>query len=65
MSAHSLQAHQLITSSCECIEAASLRAAMSELVNEIDETNKLVTSMARSLGEAEQETLKQRQAESF
>ncbi len=38
---------------------------MSELINEIDETNKLVASMARSLGTAEQETLKQSQADSF
>ena len=54
-----------MTSSCECIEAASLHAAMSELINEVDETNKLVVSMARSLGTAEQEALKQSQADSF
>ena len=65
MSAHSLQVHQHITPSCECIQAASLRAAMSELINEIDETNKLVASMARSLVAAEQETLKQSQVDSF
>ncbi len=65
MSAHSLQAHQHFSSRCDCIEAAALRAAMSELVNEIDETNKLVASMARTLGAVEQDTLKQSQADSF